>query len=159
MEDAETQKVKPSSSIYLPFQAFEPSDLPFDLTLIPRLRTRRLNRSRVLLQTLGETSQFADMALFGAAQPVLERRGFTPFEEFYEVLTELIGDGEFLAGLTYLLDLSLLCSSELLFRENKQPGGALGGESMTFWSGCFGRRGPRWKLLAPLGGDTFQLSG
>jgi hypothetical protein len=35
MEDAETEEVKLSPSIHLPFQAFEPIDVPFNLTLIP----------------------------------------------------------------------------------------------------------------------------
>ena len=70
MEDAETEEVKLSPSIHLPFQAFEPMDVPFHLTLIPRLRTRRLNRGVILLHALGNTFQFADSAPFGSSQPV-----------------------------------------------------------------------------------------
>jgi hypothetical protein len=47
-------------------------DLPFDLTLIPRLRARRLNRGKILLQTLGDTFQFRDATASGASQPVRE---------------------------------------------------------------------------------------
>ena len=33
IEDAETEEVKPSPSIHLPFQAFQPIDLALDLSL------------------------------------------------------------------------------------------------------------------------------
>jgi hypothetical protein len=33
IEDAETEEVKPSPSVHLPFQAFKPIDLPFNLSL------------------------------------------------------------------------------------------------------------------------------
>ncbi len=33
IEDAKTEEVKPGPSIHLPFQAFQPIDLPFDLPL------------------------------------------------------------------------------------------------------------------------------
>src|SRR5689334_19238259 len=112
MEDAETEKVKLSPTIHLPFQAFEPIDVPFNLTLIPWLRTRRLNRGVILLHALGETFQFANRAPFGSSQPALERLRLVLFEESYEILTELIRDGEFLTCLTHLLNLPLLCSSQ-----------------------------------------------
>jgi hypothetical protein len=48
------------------------------------------------------------------------------FEESYEVLTELIHNGEFLTCLTHLLNLALLCRSKLLLSENKQNGGLVG---------------------------------
>ena len=126
MEDAETEEVKLSPSIHLPFQAFEPIDVPFHLTLIPWLSTRRLNRGGILLHALGETFQFADSAPFGSSQPVLERLRLVLFEESYEALTQLIRDGEFPACLTHLLNLPLLCSSQLLLSENKQKGGLVG---------------------------------
>ena len=43
MEDTKTKEVKLSPSIHLSFQAFEPIDLPFDLSLAPRQRTRRIS--------------------------------------------------------------------------------------------------------------------
>ena len=75
---------------------------------------------------LGETFQFADSAPFGSSQPVLERLRLVLFEESYEILTQLIRDGELLACLTHLLHLPLLCSRQLLLSENKQQGGLVG---------------------------------
>jgi hypothetical protein len=139
--------------------------VPFDLTLIPRLRTRRLKHGVIMLHALSDTFQVDESAPFSSSHPVLECMCLVLFEESDEVLTELIRTGELLACLTHLLDLSLLDSSQLLLSQHEQPGGSLGREPMTFWrggrrstSGRFGRRGSGWKLLTPLGGDAFQLS-
>ena len=127
MEDAETEEVKLSPSIHLPFQAFEPIDVPFNLTLIPWLRTRRLNRgviaARMLLARLFSSLIVLPLARLNQSLPRLR---LVLFEESYEILTELIRDGEFLTCLTHLLNLPLLCSSQLLLSENKQKGGLVG---------------------------------
>ncbi|HKF36643.1 MAG TPA: hypothetical protein VKB35_07035 [Ktedonobacteraceae bacterium] len=101
----------------LPFQAFEPIDLPFDLTLAPRQGARSINGLIILLHARGETFKFRDMAAFGCSDPILQRMCPALFEHVQEVLTEFIRSGELLTGLAHLLELPLLMSSELLWGE------------------------------------------
>ena len=125
-EDAETEEVKPSPSIHLPFQAFQPIDLAFDLSLAPRQRTRSRNGCVILLYALSETCEFGHLTAFGGSDPILEVLRSTFSKHAQEVLTELIGAGEIFTGLTYLLELPLLSSSEFLFGKHKEPGCFLG---------------------------------
>src|ERR1700730_14238829 len=67
-------------------------------------------------------SSVRDRTACGSPQPVLERLRLALFQHFHEVLTELICEGELLAGLTQLLDLPLLLGSELFFGKHKQLG-------------------------------------
>lgn len=52
MENSEAKEIKPSPSIHLPFQTFEPIDLPFDLTLAPRQGARSINGLIIAARTL-----------------------------------------------------------------------------------------------------------
>ena len=134
VEDAETKEVKPSPSIHLPFQTFEPVDLTFDLPLAPRQGTRSSNGCVILLHALGETDEFGDMTAFGFADPLLQLMRSAYFEHAQEVLTELIGSGQIQTSLTHLLELPLLLRSELLFGKHKEPGGFLGGKPLALGS-------------------------
>lgn len=58
--------------IHLPFHAFEPVDLPLDLTLIPRKRAGRGNGRSILLHTLGQADEFSNGALICSSEPVAE---------------------------------------------------------------------------------------
>ena len=165
MEDAKTKEVKLSPSIHLPFQAFEPIDLPFDLTLAPRQGTRSRNGRIILLHALGETFEFGHMTTFGCSDPLLQVLRSAFFEHAQEVLTELIRGGQLPTSLTYLLELPLLLRGELLFGKHKEPGGFSGGKPLAFGSShrtraslSFADRKRRRKLLAPLRSDSFQLS-
>ena len=125
MQDSETQEVKPSSSIHLPFQTLEPIDLALDLPLAPRKRARSSNGRVILLHACGEICEFGDMTPFGGTNPLLQLLGSVFFEQAQEALTELIGARQLLASLTHLLELPLLIRSELLFGKHKEPGGFL----------------------------------
>ena len=165
MEDSETKEVKLSPSIHLPFQAFEPIDLPFDLTLAPRQGTRSRNGCVILLHALGETFEFGHVTAFGCFDPILQvlRSAFS--KDAQEILTELIGCGQILTRLTHLLELPELRRSELLFGKDEEPGGLLGRKPLALGSSHRSRAGWCWaswkrrrKLLAPLRGDAFKLS-
>jgi hypothetical protein len=131
MEDAETEEVKPSPSIHLPFNTLEPIDLAFDLTLAPRQGTRSINGRVILLHALGETFEFSDLTAFGGSDPILQFVRSASFEDTQEVLTELIGRGQIFTGLTHLIELPLLMSSELLFGKHKEPGCFLRGKPLA----------------------------
>ena len=121
MEDSDAEEIKPSPTIHLSFQAFEPIDLTFDLTLAPSQGTRSRNGRIILLDALGETLEFGDMAAFGFSDPLFQLMRSAFFEHAQEVLTEFIRSGQILIGLTYLIELPLLISSELLFGKHKEP--------------------------------------
>ncbi len=121
MENSEAEEVKPSPSIHLPFQTFEPIDLTFDLTLAPRQRTRSRNGCIILLYALGETFEFGDLTAFGCSDPTLQLLRSALFEHAQEVLTELIRSGQIPTSLTHLIELPLLIRSELLFGKHKEP--------------------------------------
>ncbi len=133
MEDAEAKEIKLSPSIHLPFQTFEPIDLPFDLPLAPRQGARSINGLIILLHALGETCEFGDMTAFGCSDPILQRMCPAFFEHVQEVLTELIRSGQLLTGLTHLLELPLLMSSELFFGKHKEKGGLVGRKAAGAW--------------------------
>src|SRR5947209_6487730 len=103
------------------------------------------------------------MTPFGCSDPLLQRMCPAFFEHVQEVLTECIRCGQLLTGLTHLLELPLLMSSELLWGKHKEPGGFLRRKPLArgrshrkrarwSWASWRGRR----KLLAPLCGDAFQ---
>ena len=105
------------------------------------------------------------MTAFGCSDPLLQLMCPAFFEHVQEVLTELICSGQVPTSLAHLLELPLLLSSELLWGKHKEPGCflrrkslALGGShrkrARPSFAGWKGRR----KLLAPLRGDSFQLS-
>jgi hypothetical protein len=133
MEDAETEEVKLSLSIHLPFQTFEPIDLAFDLPLAPGQGTRRINGRVILLHALGETFEFGDLTAVGFSDPILQLVRSAFFEHAQEVLTELIGAGQIPTSLTQLLELPLLLRSELFFGKHKEKGGLVGRKAAGAW--------------------------
>ncbi len=133
MENSEAEEVKPSPSIHLPFQTFEPIDLTFDLALAPRQRTCRINGCIILLHALGETCELGDMTAFGCSDPTRQLMRSALFEYAQEVLTELIRSGQIFTGLTHLIELPLLLRSELLFGKHKEKGGLVGRKAAGAW--------------------------
>jgi len=73
-----------------------------------------------LLHALGETFEFGDMTAFGCSDPIFQVLRFAFSKDAQEVLTELIRCGQILTGLTHLLELPLLSSSEFLQQGSKQ---------------------------------------
>ena len=96
MEDSEAEEIKPSPSIHLSFQAFEPIDLTFDLPLTPRQGTRRINGCIILLHALGEPFKFGYRTAFCCSDPLLQFMRSAFFEHAQEVLTEFIRSGQIL---------------------------------------------------------------
>ncbi len=134
MENAEAEKVKLSSSLHLPCNPFEPIDLALDLTLAPRPGTGSIHGRVILLHTPRETFELSAMTAFGCSDPILQFMRSAFFENTQEVLTELIRCAESLTRLTYLIELLLLMSSELLFGKYKEEGSLLRRKPLTF--GC-----------------------
>src|SRR5712692_217860 len=165
MEDSEAEEVKLCPSIHLSFQAFEPIDLTFDLTLAPGQGTGCINGRIILLHALGKAFEFGYLTAFGCSDPLPQLMRSTFFEHAQEVLTELIGAGQLPTSLTHLIELPVLLRSELLFGKHKEPGGFLRGKPLALGSShrsrarrSFAGRRRRRKLLAPLRGDSFKLS-
>ena len=85
MEESETEEVKASPPIHLPFQTFKAIDLAFDLPLAPGQGTRRINGRVILLHTLRKTFQFGDMTACGCSDPLLQLRRSAFFEHAQEI--------------------------------------------------------------------------
>ena len=84
------------------------------------------------------------MTTGGCADPLFQLVRVAFFEQAQEVLTELIRSGEFLAGLTHLLELPLLLRCELLFGQHKKPGGLLRRKSPSLGSSHWSRTRRPW---------------
>jgi hypothetical protein len=93
MEDPQAKEIKLSPSIHLPFQAFQPIDLAFDLSLAPGEGTRSIHGRVILLHALGETFEFGHLTAFGCFDPILQLIRFAFFEHAQEGLTKLIRCG------------------------------------------------------------------
>jgi hypothetical protein len=104
--------------------------------------TRGRNSRVILLHALGETCEFGDVTAFGRFDPRLQVLSSAFSQHAQEVLTELIGTREILTGLTHVLELPLLLSSEFLFRKHKEPGCFLGRKPLALGSSHRGRA--RW---------------
>ncbi len=79
------------------------------------------------------------MTAFGRSDPIVQVLRFAFPKDAQEVLTELIRGGQILTGLTHLLELPLLSSSEFLFGKHKEPGCFLGGKPLALGSSHRGR--------------------
>jgi len=64
MQDTLTEQIELGSAIPLPFDQFEPRDLPFDLPLAPRRGQPRLYRSLILRDPCDEGMQSGEREAF-----------------------------------------------------------------------------------------------
>ena len=112
MQNPQAEEAEVSLAIHLAFEQFEARNLAFHLSIALRPGQPRSHGLIIASESCGETFEFARGMRFDPLKPAIEGIGLVLPEHRHELLCQLIGQRELVAGLRDLLQVVPLCLSE-----------------------------------------------